>query len=358
MSKSFGNVIDPLEFCEEYGADALRFALLRSAAPGHDAPIAREWVEGARRFCNKLWHASKFTLRLLESSAADGSPPAANARTVEDRWLLSRLEAARAEVVAAYAEYDLARAARALYHFTWDELCDWHVEVAKLREDDAAAQTLAYALDHVLRLLHPQIPFVTEEIWQALWASLDGGLSARALVVAAWPEEPAAPRDPDAEQGFGMLQEAVTELRRFRSDHQLRPTVQVDVVAVPRERGGTQLEALRGAVAELRRLAGVQRWRVAEDGDPGELGPAGRVSLSGVDLLVPLAGLVDLDEERERLERELAHAETERDRARTMLANEGFVNNAPAEKVQAEREKADQWRERIDALSRQLEALR
>lgn len=360
MSKSFGNVIDPLEFCEAYGADALRFALLRSASPGNDVPIAREWVEGGRRFCNKLWHAAKFTLRLLEGLRADGTPPPASERTVEDRWLLSRLEATRAEAVAAYAESDLARAARSLYHFTWDELCDWYVEVAKLRDDDAAARTLAYALDRVLRLLHPQIPFVTEEIWQALWAALDGEPDAEALIVAPWPAQPAAERDADAEAGFAALQEAVTALRRFRSDHHLSPAARVDVVAVPREHGGRQLAALQAAVEGLRRLAGVEGWRVADDAGDGAsgLGPTGRVSLSGVDLLVPLTGLIDLEGERDRLERELVHAESEHERAQKMLANEGFVANAPAAKVQAERDKAAQWRERIDALRDQLEELR
>jgi valyl-tRNA synthetase len=358
MSKSFGNVIDPLEFCEAYGADALRFALLRSASPGSDVPIAREWVEGGRRFCNKLWHAAKFTLGLLGEMPADGTPPPAASRTLEDRWLLSRLEATRAEAVAAYDEHDLARAARSLYHFTWDELCDWYVEVAKLRDDAAATHTLAYALDQVLRLLHPQIPFVTEELWQALWASLDGEADATALIVAPWPHTPVASRDDEAEAGFAVLQEAVTALRRFRSDHRLSPAVAVDVVAVPRERGSQQLAALQGAVEGLRRLAGVAGWRVAEGGEPGELGPTGRVSLSGVDLVVPLAGLIDLAEERDRLERELVQAEAEHERAQKMLANEGFVANAPADKVQAERDKVHQWRQRIDALTAQLQQLR
>ena len=355
MSKSFGNVIDPMDFIEKHGADALRFALLRSANPGQDAPLAEEWVDGARRFARKLWNAARFTLTFLDDAPVEGTLPPADQLTLEDRWLLSRLERTRAEIDAAWERYDLGRASRAAYHFTWDELCDWYLEVVKLRSDDdvVARRVLAHALDVVLRLLHPFMPFVTEEIWQALWA--DAEPDAPALIVASWPQPRPEAVDAQSEAAFAALQEAVTGLRRFRSDHGLPATTELQVVAVPRDE--QQLGILEGAREGLRRLAGVTDWQVqrAEDGD---LGPTGQVSLSGADLLVPLEGLVDLDEERARLDRELATARAEHERAQRKLANEGFVSGAPADVVQAERDKLTHWAERVASLEAQRAALR
>jgi valyl-tRNA synthetase len=172
MGKSFGNVIDPLEFIEAYGADALRFALFQHCSPGTDVPLAEEWVEGAKRFTNKLWNATRFVLGVLEGTRP-GDLPAREVLALEDRWILSELERTREAVEAAYVTWDYARVSAALYHFAWDQFADWYLEAAKTRVygDDPAAKATAQAvlarvLDDLLRLLHPLTPFVTEALWR------------------------------------------------------------------------------------------------------------------------------------------------------------------------------------------------
>jgi valyl-tRNA synthetase len=358
MSKSFGNVIDPLTLIDRYGADALRFALLRGSAPGIDVTVAEEWVEGGRRFANKLWNAARFVLMQLGlSSSGEASPqdgfevvePPTEGLAVEDRWILSRLEAARAAVAAAHSDHDLSRAARTLYHFVWDEYCDWYLELAKLRDDDAARQTLGHVLDQALRLLHPLIPFVTEEIWQALHGAPQG----QVLMLATWPSPAPQRVDVAAEAEFAALSEAVTELRRFRAEHGLSPKRRIDVVAVA---DGARRDVLAPAVEGIRRLAGVAQWRFADD--PSEVeGLVGKVPVTGAELLVPLAGIIDLDEERDRLRRELERAEGEKLRAERKLGNAGFVAKAPEEVVAAERDKVEEWTGALATLRAQLDQL-
>ena len=349
MSKSFGNVIDPLDFIDKYGADALRFALLRGANPGQDTPLAEEWVEGARRFCNKLWNAARFVLARLDGSEVDAGVPL-DGLEVEDRWILSRLEDTRAQVNVAYTEFDLAKAVRLLYHFVWDDYCDWYLELAKLRSDVVADRVLAGVLDEALRLAHPIIPFVTEELWQALHGHPEG----QALIGAAWPETGIGARDAAAEAEFAALQEAVTELRRFRADHNLAPSVSLEVVAHANPERRVVLE---GGLAGITRLGGVATWRFADEGEAGLAGPAGKVALSGAALHIPLEGVIDLDEERDRIDRELQRASGELARAEGKLGNEAFVAKAPAAVVEAEREKVRSWRAAIERLTAQREAL-
>ncbi|MBW3602385.1 MAG: valine--tRNA ligase [Actinobacteria bacterium] len=357
MSKSIGNVIDPLDLIERYGADALRFALLRAAVPGTDVPIAEEWVEGGRRFVNKLWNAARFVvLNLHGVTPADGLPDDRELR-LEDRWILSRLEAARAAAEAGFGDYDLAAAARGLYHFVWDEYCDWYLELAKPRvtgpagqDADAAAarRVLACVLDQVLRLLHPLMPFVTEETWRILNRP-DGRTS---VMRAAWPEPSPARRDERADAAMGALQEAVTELRRFRHEHRLNPSARMEVVAVATDGARGVLEA---GVDGIRRLAGVGQWTFADS--PPSDGPVGKVLSAGAELYIPLSGLVDLDEERRRLRRELERARAEVRRAERKLGNHGFTAKAPAAVVRSERDKLAGWRATADTLAAQLESL-
>jgi valyl-tRNA synthetase len=349
MSKSFGNVIDPLDLIEGYGADALRFALLRAAAPGTDVPIAEEWVEGARRFANKLWNAARFVLLQLGPDFEVGPAPT-EGLAVEDRWILSRLEAARAAVDAAHEAHDLSRVTRTLYHFVWDEYCDWYLELAKLRDDAAAKQVLAHVLDTALRLLHPVLPHITEEIWQVLHAEPEGG----SILRGPWPSAEGR-ADVDAEAAFAALQEAVTELRRFRAEHALAPSVRIDVVAVAH---GDRRAVLEASLEGIRKLAGVEGWRFADDpDDAGVDGPVGNVPVEGAELLIPLAGTIDLDEERDRLRKEIERAGAEVERAERKLANDGFVAKAPDAVVQAERDKVAEWTEAMAALRAQLDEL-
>ncbi len=216
MSKSRGNTVDPLDWMNAYGSDALRFSLARGANPGADQPANEEWVGAARNFCNKLWNASRFAM--INGATVSGALPTDLGPV--DRWIVSRLDEVVEEVDGLIESYEFAKATAALYHFVWDEFCDWYLELSKvsLAGDgaDVTRRVLGHVLDNVLRLLHPFIPFVTE----TLWTSLTGGES---LVVAAWPQADPSVRDAAAEAEIASLQAVVTEVRRFRSDQGLRP---------------------------------------------------------------------------------------------------------------------------------------
>jgi valyl-tRNA synthetase len=335
MSKSFGNVIDPIELMDRYGTDALRFALVRGANPGGDVPLAEEWVEGARNFANKLWNLGRFVLGALGESG-DARPPgeSAGAQALADRWLLSRLEATRTAVTAAYDAYDPAEAARLLHAFAWSELADWAVELAKPRlaaggEDAATAgATLAYALDVTVRLLHPVMPFVTEELGRAL-------TGAETITLGPWPAERPGDRDQDAETGMAFLQEVIAAVRRFRAEHRVPPSARPRLAALPAgERQAAVLGAEGGSIRRLARLEAVEVAAAAPSGQP-----VARLLVAGAELYLPLEGLLDLDEERARLERELATLDRERARAEAKLANPAFVEKAPAAVVARARER-------------------
>ncbi|MBW3662674.1 MAG: valine--tRNA ligase [Actinobacteria bacterium] len=352
MSKSFGNVIDPLEFIERYGADALRFALFSHCSPGSDVPLAEEWVEGARRFANKLWNATRFALGTLEGTRP-GPLPAPDRLALEDRWILSRLAAARGAVDRAYETYDWARISDALYHFAWDDLADWYLEASKVRlygdDEDARAtaqQVLATVLDHLLTLLHPLVPFVTEALWRALTGS-EGGRSA--LMAQPWPD-PVGVRDEDAEQSFGVLMDLVTELRRFRSQNAIAPSVRFDASVTTDARA--LLEPLSSLASSL---AGVGSLTFVEGGPDDDTGVA-RIVFGRGEAYVPLAGLIDVAAELERLRKELDKAESELERVEDKLANDAFVSKAPQDVVQAERDKRDNWQRVIGELQDQIAA--
>jgi valyl-tRNA synthetase len=344
MSKSFGNVIDPIELMDRYGTDALRFALIRGANPGGDVPLAEEWVEGARNFANKLWNLGRFVMGALErdgdvpvvggSGGAPSAPPVNQdgGGALADRWLLARLEETRAAVTAAYDGFDPAEAARLLHGFAWSELADWAVELAKPRlaagGEDArrAAGTLAYALEVTLRLLHPVMPFVTEELARAL-------TGVETLTLGPWPAERPGDLDPEAEAGMADLQEAIVALRRFRAEHRVPISSRPLLVVVPAD--DAQAALFRAEADSLRRLA---RLDTVEVGPPPST-PTAKLLAGRAELYLPLEGLLDLEEERDRLERELAALGAERARAEARLANPAFLEKAPAPVVARARER-------------------
>jgi valyl-tRNA synthetase len=354
MSKSFGNVIDPLDLIDRYGADATRFALLRSASPGTDVPLAEEWVEGTRRFANKLWNVGGFALTRLDGTRP-GALPAEQALTLEDRWITSRLEAVQEVVDQAYEAYDWAVVCRTLYHFVWDELADWYVEAVKIRlygdDPDAAGtarQVLAAVADRILRLLHPVMPFVTEALWRRLTRAAGGRES---LMVAPWPEPHPERRDRDAEEAFGAIQELVTEVRKFRSQNDVAPSQRFGISVASH-----RADLLARHVELVTSLAGLSELRLVDDLEerPG----TSTVVFSHGQAQVELAGLIDVEAELTRLRKELAKAEGDLTKTEGKLANDSFVERAPAEVVERERARRedqqrviDQLRERIDALS-------
>jgi valyl-tRNA synthetase len=354
MSKSFGNVINPIDLMDRFGTDATRFALLRGANPGSDVPLAEEWVEGARNFANKLWNAARFVLGALGDDVEPGPPPPASLG-LADRWLLSRLERTREAVTAAYEGYDPAEASRLLFAFTWSELADWAIELAKPRlggspeEAGRAARVLAFALDTVMRLLHPIMPFVTEELGRAL-------ARVETITLGPWPEPHPDHLDPDAEAEMAVLQEAISAVRRYRAEHQVPPSRRPQLTVVPADAAQAKLFAEQAdSLASLARLAAV------EVAGPGNGPPAGEATAkllaAGAELYLPLAGLLDLDEERARLARERERLADELTRAEGKLANRAFVAKAPAEVVAKATARRDEVAAAIAKVDAQLAEL-
>jgi valyl-tRNA synthetase len=351
MSKSRGTSVDPLDWIDRFGADATRFILARGATPGGDVSVSEDWVAGARNFCNKLWNAARFAL--LNGAVAGQPLPPATELTAPDRWILSRLARVTDEVDALYEQFEFAKVCEALYHFAWDEFCDWYLELAKssLTGTDAGAadatrRVLGEVLDRLLRLLHPVIPFVTEELWTAL----TGGES---IVIARWPGQvadgaealPAVGTDPAAEAEIELLMRVVTEVRRFRSDQGLRPSQPVP--ARISGLAGSPLVAHEGRIRSLLRLA-----------EPGDsFAATGSVQSAGVTVELDTAATIDVAAERKRLTKDLATASADIEAAEKKLATPSFVERAPAEVVAKNRDRLAAARAEADRLEDRLAAL-
>jgi valyl-tRNA synthetase len=342
MSKSRGNTVDPIEWMDAYGSDALRFMLARGANPGADQASSEEWVAGARNFCNKLWNATRFAL--LNGATTAAEVPASASLSTVDRWILSRLHRTIAEVDALYEDFQFAKASDALYHFAWDEVCDWYLELSKpvlLAGGPEAAATqavLGHVLDNVLRLLHPITPFVTEELWTALTGE-------ESVVVASWPTPDASREDPAAEAEIAALQAVVTEVRRFRSDQGLKPAQRVPA----------RLTGLSGAglAAQEDRIRAMTRLDVPG----GAFESAASLAVAGITAELDLSGAIDVVAERKRLDKDLAAAEKERAQVTAKLGNEAFMAKAPEPVVAKVRERLAAAEADIARITAQLAAL-
>jgi valyl-tRNA synthetase len=345
MSKSRGNVIDPLDWLDRFGADATRFTLSRGANPGSDMAIAEDWAAGSRNFCNKLWNATRFAL--MNGATVSRPVPARDTLTDADRWVLDLTDAVVSEVDALYEDYQFAKLCDALYHFTWDELCDWYLEIAKVQiseggeRADSTRAVLGHVFDVVLRLLHPLIPFVTE----SLWTTLTGGES---LVIADWPAATGTAADADAARRVAGVQKLVTEVRRFRNDQGVKPNQRVPARLSGVDAAG--LSPLARAVSSLARLE-----------EPGEaFTPSASVEVSlpsgHVHVELDLSGAVDLAAERKRLEKDLAAARKELAGTEAKLGNANFTDKAPAEVVEKIRARRDVAAAEIDRIAKRLES--
>jgi valyl-tRNA synthetase len=342
MSKSRGNGIDPLDWVELFGADALRFTLARGASPGGDLSIGEDHARASRNFATKLFNATRFALM---NGAALAPLPGFDELTDADRWILGRAEQVRAEADSAFDSYEFSRACEALYHFAWDEFCDWYLELAKVQLGGGVQHTtavLAAVLDTLLKLLHPVMPFVTEVLWQAL----TGGES---LVIADWPQASGIALDPVAALRVADVQKLVTEIRRFRSDQGL-----ADRQKVPARLDGIEQAGLGGQVASVTALAWLTE-PVAEFNATAQLEV--RLSTGTVAVELDTSGTVDVAAERRRLEKDLATAQKDLAATAAKLGNEAFLAKAPGDVVDKIRERQKLAQEETDRITARLGSL-
>jgi valyl-tRNA synthetase len=350
MSKTKGNVIDPLDITEQQGADALRFTLAALTAQGRDIKLAKERIEGYRAFANKLWNAARFALMNLGGFAWSAEAPERLARTAADRWILARLARAANETTDALEAYRFNDAASTVYQFIWHELADWYIELAKealFGEDPGrkrgAQAVLTHCLDTSLRLLHPMMPFVTEELWQTLRRAV-GADWGDSLMVAPFPRRRAV--DEAAERSFGPVIGVIDALRNVRGEMNIpfkTPLRDVEIGSL----GAEAAETVAQEEARIVRLANVEGLRIRRDGSPTRARPGSAVAVgSGFEVRVPLAGVVDMAAERARIEKEMARIEGDLGGIEKKLANPSFVAKAPAEVVEKDRARAEELRER------------
>jgi valyl-tRNA synthetase len=386
MSKSKGNVVDPIDWMERFGTDATRFTLARGATPGSDEAISEDWAAGSRNFCNKLWNATRFALMngaeathpysnprgddppgspraggdypSSRSPLTGGEPPVVGDLSVADlsvadRWILSRLSGVIAEVDGLLEEFEFGKACEALYHFAWDEFCDWYLELAKvpltsgdtvLADTASAGQTravLGFVLDQTLRLLHPVMPFITDELWRALTGE-------DSVMMAAWPHFEFT--DGVAEAEVGSLMRLVTEIRQFRAGQGLRPGQRV-----PARLAGIEATPLRAHEESIRALL---RLTVPEHTGPEDgFGASASLIAEGVTVELDLAGTVDVEAERKRLEKDLAAARKEAQSMTAKLGNEAFTAKAPADVIEKSRQRLASAESDIARLESRLAAL-
>jgi len=348
---------DPLYIIDEYGQDALRFSLLTGSTPGNDTKLSLSRVEANRNFCNKIWQAARFVLGNLGERTSEFTPlrqmAPAPEMSVADRWILSRYHRLVNDVNRLLAAYQLGEAGRQIYEFLWGEYCDWYIEISKvqLRSEDAAAagrtrQVLVYVLDGCLRLLHPYMPFVTEAIWQYL--PHEGA----ALIIASWPIGGAL--DERAEEAMSMFMELVRAIRNARSEYDVEPGRRIAAIIAAGENSAF-LEGQRAALEILARVDGGKLHIAAQLTEKPQKALA--LIVSSLECYLPLADLVDLDKERARLTAEYAQLGQEIARSEKLLANPGFVSKAPAEVVQKERSKVEEYRERQARVKARLDGL-
>ena len=353
MSKSRGNGIDPLDWVEQFGADALRFTLARGASPGGDMSIGEDHARASRNFATKLFNATRFALMNGTAMSLSGEEQKARSAllssddlTDADRWILGRLEEVRAEVDSAFDSYEFSRACESLYHFAWDEFCDWYVELAKVQLAEGVQHTtavLAAVLDTLLKLLHPVMPFVTEVLWKTLTGE-------ESIVIADWPQPSGFTVDLVATQRVADMQKLITEVRRFRSDQGLN-----DRQRVPARLSDIENADIEAQIPAVRSLA----WLTESD---ESFNPSAhvevRLSRGTVVVEVDTSGTVDVAAERRRLEKDLAAAEKELAGTAGKLGNDSFLAKAPADVIEKIRARQQLAREEVDRITARLAGLR
>lgn len=355
MSKSLGNGIDPLEVVEKYGADTLRFMLITGNTPGNDMRFYWERVESTRNFANKLWNASRFVLMNLTDYDENFDPQASD-YTLADKWILSRYNQTVSDVTRNLERFELGEAGRAIYEFIWNEFCDWYIELSKARlynkEDSRARQTaqsvLCYVLENTLKLLHPFMPFITEEIWQHIPHEGDS------IIVASWPVEQTTLTDKKAELNMEIVMETIKAIRNMRAEVNVAPGRKSEAILQLASAELVQLFELNASYVKT--LAAVEPLNVSLT-TPEKPENAMAAVVSGVEIYMPLKGLIDVDKETARLNKELLTLDKELARVSGKLSNEGFVAKAPPDVIEKEKAKQQEFEEKVKAINERLSYL-
>lgn len=353
MSKTKGNVIDPIDVTQQFGADALRYTLVTQASPGNDSRLSLQKVEANRNFGNKLWNITRFVLRSLEGNdiaTTETGParPDGNLHVV-DRWILSRLDGVTASVTSLMERSLFGEAGRQVYDFLWSEVADWYIEAAKVRlksggaEARTVGQVLVYVLERSLRLLHPFMPFITETLWQRL------PHEGESIMIASWPEP--GVKDAQAESDVEAMMELVRSIRNARSEADVEPAKWMSA----RIFAGTYQESFEEMREEIGFLARIQQDELSfATGQPEQSGKAITAVAGDVMAVLPLEDMVDLAVERRRIEEEIAAAEAELGRADAQLSNEAFVSRAPEQVVAVQRERKQRALDQLEVMRRRL----
>ncbi|MFZ3576399.1 valine--tRNA ligase [Virgibacillus sp. DJP39] len=341
MSKSLGNGVDPMEVIDKYGADSLRYFLLTGSSPGQDLRFYWEKVESTWNFANKIWNASRFCLMNMEEFTYDDIDLTGE-KSVADKWILTRLNETIDHVSKNTAKYDFGEAGRHLYNFIWDDFCDWYIEMAKLPlygEDAVKKKTtqsiLAYVLDNTMRMLHPFMPFITEEIWQQL------PHKGESITIASWPEVRKDFHDEKAMDEMEKLVSIIKSVRNIRAEVNTPMSKQIKLLIQAEDITISELEANR---SYLERFCNTSELVIASDIEVPE--KAMSAVVTGIELFLPLEGLIDIEKERQRLENELEKWNKEVSRVQKKLSNEGFVKKAPESVVNEEKEKEQDYLEK------------
>jgi valyl-tRNA synthetase len=362
MSKSKGNVVDPLEIMDKFGTDALRFTLATSSTPGNDMKLIEDRIIGNRNFANKIWNASRFVL--MTTAEIGGSVPTIDdlqPHTLADRWILSRFERLTNNVTRLIEDFQFGEAGRQINEFFWSDYCDWYVEISKVQMQGdneirrSTAGILRTVLDQSLRLLHPFMPFVTEEVWQHLYRTSTANPAqwpASALIVASWPQYNALLVDNTAEQQFSLVQEVITRIRDARNQMNVEQARRIPAILAV----GDNLAIFEQQTPLIEFLARTEMPQLyAELATKPE--QAMSLLAERIEIYLPLAGMLDIAKELERIDKEITLTEQERGRLQGKLANQNFVARAKPEVVEKEREKLVAQEDRLAKLTARRQEL-
>jgi valyl-tRNA synthetase len=355
MSKIRGNVLNPIVLLEQYGTDALRFALSTGTAPGNDIKLAPAKLEAGRNFANKLWNATRFVVRSIESSDINMEIER-DSLQLEDRWILSRLSRTVSDVTSLMNDFQFGEAQRQIHDFLWGEFCDWYIEFAKIRLHPASElpsplPVLTHVLETSLRLLHPYIPFVTEELWQNLKRSLAPSHQAsESIMIAPYPEADTTATDPQAEQVMEVLIEIIRAIRNTRAHYEVENTKWIEA-QIYADKLTTTLTPYSETIQTLARAKPISFLKKQKEVSQGENAV---LVLKEAEVVIPMASMFNLEAERKRLQKEIEQSQVEIARLKTRLENEDFLAKAPTAVIDKERQKLYTINDKLERLKQQM----